>query len=101
MDVHDDGFRHVGRCEALEALWCMYCRSTTDAATEHIAGLSRLTRYYAGRTKITDRSLEILAGMPSLERLEFWSCAGITNAGSPVWRRFRGCARSRLTTAVR
>src|SRR5439155_23269020 len=26
MDVPDEGFRHVGRCENLESLWCMYCR---------------------------------------------------------------------------
>jgi ankyrin repeat protein len=81
MDVPDAGFRHVGRCEQLEALWCMYCRDTTDAATEHVVGLSKLKTYYAGRTKITDRSLEILRGMPSLETLHFWSCSGITNAG--------------------
>ena len=67
MDVQDEGFRHVGRCENLEGLWCMYCRDTTDAATEHIAGLSKLKTYYAGQTKITDRSLEILSRMPSLE----------------------------------
>jgi len=59
----------------------MYCRETGDSATEHIAALSRLKSYYAGRTRITDRSLEILAGMQSLERLEFWQCGGITNAG--------------------
>ena len=81
MDVLDDGFRHVGRCENLEGLWCMYCRDTTDAATEHIAGLTKLKTYYAGQTKITDRSLEILSRMASLEKLEFWNCPGITNAG--------------------
>jgi hypothetical protein len=81
MDVSDAGFRHVGRCENLEGLWCMYCRETGDAATEHIAGLSHLKMYYAGMTKITDRSLEILGRMASLERLEFWQCAGITDAG--------------------
>lgn len=81
MDVPDDGFRHVGGCEQLEALWCMYCRDTGDAATEHIAGLSELKTYYAGATKITDRSLEILGRMRSLEKLEFWECAGITDAG--------------------
>lgn len=81
MDVTDDGFRHVGRCERLEALWCMYCRETGDAATEHLAGLLRLRQYYAGATKITDRSLEILAGMTSLEKLEFWQCGGLTNTG--------------------
>jgi hypothetical protein len=31
MDVSDEGFRHVGRCERLEQLWCMYCRDTGDA----------------------------------------------------------------------
>jgi hypothetical protein len=81
MDVPDNGFRHVGRCEQLEALWCMYCRDTGDAATEHIAGLSMLKTYYAGATQITDRSLEILGRMPSLETIEFWECASITDAG--------------------
>lgn len=81
MDVTDAGFRHVGRCERLENLWCMYCRDTGDAATEHLAGLSRLKTYYAGKTKITDRSLRILGHLHSLETLEFWECGGITNAG--------------------
>jgi len=80
MDVDDEGFRHVGRCNGLEDLWCMYCRGTTDSATEHLSGL-RLKTYYAGKTRITDRSLAILARMVSLERLEFWECAGLTNAG--------------------
>jgi hypothetical protein len=79
MDLTDDGFRHVGRCK-LERLWCMYCRETGDIATEHIAGLE-LKSYYAGSTRITDRSLEILGRMSSLEELEFWQCAGLTNAG--------------------
>lgn len=82
MDVQDAGFRHVGRCENLERLWCMYCRDTTDVATEHIAGLSKLKTYYAGQTQITDRSLDLLGRMTSLESLEFWNCAGITNAGA-------------------
>jgi hypothetical protein len=81
MGVADAGFRHVGGCENLERLWCMYCRDTGDAATEHLAGLARLQTYYAGKTQITDRSLEILGRMISLERLEFWQCAGLTNAG--------------------
>ena len=81
MDVQDHGFRHVGRCEKLEDLWCMYCRDSGDAATEHIAGLSRLKTYYAGATQITDRSLEILSRMPSLESIEFFDCTNITNAG--------------------
>ena len=84
MDVSDAGFRHVGRCARLEHLWCMYCCDTTDAATEQLAGLSRLKSYYAGMTKISDRSLEILSRLTTLERLEFWEIAGITDAGLKV-----------------
>jgi hypothetical protein len=81
MDVPDAGFHHVGRCKRLEHLWCMYCRDTGDNATRHIAGLSHLKTYYAGATQITDLSLEILGAMTSLESLEFWECAGISDAG--------------------
>ncbi len=80
MDVNDAGFIHVGRCRALEHLWCMYCRDTGDAATESIASL-RLKSYYAGSTRITDRSLQLLAGMESLERIELDNCPGLTDAG--------------------
>ncbi len=86
IDVLDEGFRHVGKCEQLENLLCMYCRETTDVATEHIRNL-RIKSYYAGKTKITDRSLEILGGVETLERIEFWECAGITDAGLPFLAR--------------
>jgi hypothetical protein len=80
VDVKDDGFAHIGRCESLERLTCMYCRDTTDAATEHIGGL-RLRYYYAGLTLLTDRSLEILGRMTSLEQVELYECNGVTDAG--------------------
>jgi hypothetical protein len=80
IGVKDYGFRHIGQCERLERLTCMYCRDTTDAATEHIAGL-QLRYYYAGLTLITDRSLEILGGMASLEQVELYECNGVTDAG--------------------
>ncbi|WP_321473994.1 hypothetical protein [uncultured Paludibaculum sp.] len=76
----DDGFRHVGRCASLERLTCMYCRESTDAATEHIAGLS-IKYYYAGLTQITDRSLAVLGGMPSLEQVDLYECQHVTDAG--------------------
>ena len=59
----------------------MYCRDTGDVATGHLAGLTKLKSYYAGATQITDRSLEILGRMSSLEKLEFWEIGGITDAG--------------------
>jgi hypothetical protein len=80
MDVPDAGFRHVGRCEKLTALWCMYCRETGDQATEHIGRLP-LQLYYAGKTKITDASLAVLGRMETLERIELWQTAGVTDAG--------------------
>lgn len=80
IDVRDEGFRHVGRCSRLERLSCMYCRDTTDVATQHIAGL-QLKTYYAGLTKITDLSLDILGHMASLELIEFYETKSVTDAG--------------------
>jgi Leucine-rich repeat (LRR) protein len=81
MDVPDNAYRHIGRCERLDSLLLMYCRETTDAATEHIASLPALTKYFASYNRITDRTPEILSGMTSLEEITFDSCAGLTNAG--------------------
>ena len=60
----------------------MYCRQTTDTSTEHIGGLA-LKYYYAGLTQITDRSLEILGRMPSLEQVDLYECKRVTDAGMP------------------
>ena len=81
MDVSDEGFRHVGRCRGLESLVLMYCRDTTDAATEQIQTLPNLKKYHAGYTRITDRTLELLSRMKSLEELSFEGCQSITDAG--------------------
>jgi hypothetical protein len=81
MDVPDAGYRHIGRCERLESLVLMYCRDTTDAATEHITGLRRLSYYFNSYTTVTDRTPELLSGMDSLERITFDACHGLTNAG--------------------
>ena len=45
------------------------------------AGLSRLKHYYAGKTQITDRSLEILGRMTSLEEVTLSACHFISDAG--------------------
>jgi hypothetical protein len=81
MDVPDDGYRHVGRCERLESLVLMYCRETTDVATEHLTKLAKLEKYFVSYNRITDRTPEILSRMPSLEDLTFDACAGLTDAG--------------------
>jgi hypothetical protein len=81
MDVPDEGYRHVGRCDRLESLVLMYCRETTDAATQHIVSLPKLRKYFASYNLITDRTPEMLSGIPSLEEVTFDTCAGLTNAG--------------------
>jgi hypothetical protein len=81
MDVPDDGYRHIGRCERLESLVLMYCRDTTDRATEHIGGLPNLQKYFASYTLVTDRTPEILAGISSLETIGLTQLHGVTNAG--------------------
>lgn len=81
MDVPDAGYRHIGRCERLTSLQLMYCRDTTDAATEHVVGLPQLRRYFASYTQITDRTPALLSTMHSLEEITFDSCAQLTNAG--------------------
>jgi hypothetical protein len=81
MDVSDAGYRHIGRCTELDSLVLMYCRDTTDAATEHITGLEKLTYYFNSYTTITDRTPELLSTMDSLERITFDTCHGLTDAG--------------------
>jgi hypothetical protein len=80
MDVPDEGYRHVGACPRLESLVLMYCRETTDRATEHITGL-RIRKYFASYNRITDRTPELLSGMESVEEVTFDTCAGLTNRG--------------------
>ena len=89
IGLQDDAFRHVGKCARLERLTCMYCRDIGDAATEYIRGLG-INYYYAGLTQITDRSLEILGGMESLEQVDLYECMKITDAGLPFLARLPG-----------
>jgi hypothetical protein len=86
IDFPDEAFRHIGRCRDLERLTCMYCRETGDAATEHIQALA-IKYYYAGLTQITDRSLQILSSMESLEQVDLYECLKITDAGLPFLAR--------------
>lgn len=80
IDVADSGFRHIGLCRQIEALNCMYCPNTTDAATRQISSL-QLKSYQAWGTQITDESLGILGEMNSLEHVRLYRCANVTDAG--------------------
>ncbi len=81
MGVPDAGYRHIGRCGALEELTLMYCRHTGDEATSHLTALPQLRKYFASYNHITDRTPELLATIPTLEDVTFSACAGITDAG--------------------
>jgi len=81
IGIPDAGYRHIAKCDALEALTLMYCRDTTDAATEHVAVLPRLKRYFNSYTAITDRTPELLSRMNTLESITFDRCPRLTNAG--------------------
>lgn len=81
MDLPDAGYRHIGRCTDLEALLLMYCRDTTDAATEHVTRLTKLNRYFNSYTTITDRTPRILSTLSSLEEVTFVACHGLTDDG--------------------
>jgi hypothetical protein len=81
MDIPDHGYRHIARCARLDSLVLMYCRDTTDAATAHLPALTALKKYFASYNRITDRTPEILSGMPSLEEVTFDTCTGLTNDG--------------------
>jgi hypothetical protein len=71
--LHDlPGFRALATMPSLRGI-AVSCERVDDGA------LSKL--YYAGKTRITDLSLEILARMDSLESIELWEIAGITDAG--------------------
>jgi hypothetical protein len=87
MDVPEAGYRHLGRCTELDSLVLMYCRDTTDAATEHLAGLPKLTKYFVSYNLSTDRTPEVLSQVASLEDVTFDMCPGITDAGIQHLRR--------------
>jgi hypothetical protein len=80
MDIPHEGYRHIARCTNLESLILMYCRDTTDRATEHIAGM-RLRYYFNSYTTITDRTPTLLSSMNTLERITLDGCHNLTNAG--------------------
>ena len=81
IEVPDEGYRHIAQCEALDSLILMYCRETSDVATEHIVRLPQLKYYFASYTRITDRTPELLSRIDSLERITLDGCAAVTNTG--------------------
>jgi hypothetical protein len=81
MDIPDTGYRHIGKCRGLESLILMYCRDTTDAATEQITNLPRLSYYFNSYATITDRTPELLSSMNTLEQVTFDGCHRLTDSG--------------------
>ncbi len=98
MDVPDAGYRHVGRCAALESLVLMYCRDTTDAATEHLVELKALRNYFNSYTAITDRTPELLSRLDSLEQVTFDNCHQLTDTGIAHLARLPNLSRVRVNS---
>jgi hypothetical protein len=97
MDVPDEGYRHIGRCHGLESLVLMYCRETGDVATSHLTGLPKLRTYFASYNRITDRTPELLSGVPTLEEITFDTCTRLTNAGVAALARLPRLRRLRVS----
>jgi hypothetical protein len=87
IDIPDDGFRQIADCDQIEALNCMYCRSITDRAAEHITDLPRLRTYQAWRTQASDQTLNALSTDTTLEHVRLSECTGITDRGLLFFRR--------------
>lgn len=106
MDVPDAGYRHIAKCHRLEKLVLMYCRDTGDEATTHIAALPALQYYFASYNRITDVTPRLLAGVPTLERITFDTCTGLTDDGvaalaaSPSLRQLNLGGMPRVTAEV-
>lgn len=98
MDVPDAGYRHIGRCAGLESLVLMYCRDTTDAATEHLVSLPSLRSYFNSYTTITDRTPELLSQIDSLERITFDNCHRLTDTGVAHLARLPRLSRLRVNS---
>jgi RNA polymerase sigma factor (sigma-70 family) len=81
IDVTDQGFEHIGQCVRLEALHCMYCQTITDRAAEFIRHLRSLRDYRAWNTSATDRTLQILAEIRSLEHIRISGCTSMSDRG--------------------
>jgi F-box/leucine-rich repeat protein 14 len=77
----NEGYLYIGRVEGLEELVNMYCNDTDDAATEYLAGLSNLHKYNIWTTQITDKSLDVLSGMDSLQQILLQKCNRLTDEG--------------------
>jgi hypothetical protein len=75
----------------------MYCRETGDAATAAIERLP-LKYYYAGLTKITDRSLESLGKIATLEQVDLYEVNGVTDIGLPFLARLPNLREVHLDT---
>ncbi|HKV75235.1 MAG TPA: hypothetical protein VJN95_11995 [Gemmatimonadales bacterium] len=81
VDISDGRFHFAASCRNLDQLWLMYCHDVGDTGMESLAGHPALKKFYAGSNPITDRSLAVLAGIPTLEEITFWDCRLLTDAG--------------------
>jgi hypothetical protein len=65
----DDGLKHVGQLTNLERLRMWDAPDVKDAGVAHLSRLTKLKWLHISNSKMTDKSLGVLAQLPSLEIL--------------------------------
>lgn len=84
----DEVFASISQIPNLELLVNMYCKNTTDRASEHLVNAKKLKVYHIWGTKITDHSLELLSQIKTLEELLFWNCSNLSDSGLSTLNKF-------------
>ena len=93
--VGDDGMQYVGQLTNLTRLnldnvgFPSKNILLTDDGVKHLATLKKLEWLHLGKTKITDASLEIVAGLPKLNELVITFCQNVTDEGIEKLRQAR------------
>jgi internalin A len=83
VGIDDGGLKYLAGLKNLEFLniGCPGESSITDAGVKYLTGLEKLDRLYIKDGHFTDKALEYLNGMPSLEWLELTSDVAFSNKG--------------------
>ena len=65
----DEGLRSIGKMTGLEVLYIWDGKSVTDAGVSHLANLRNLKTIHINRSNLSNDSLVLLSGLPSIESL--------------------------------
>ena len=66
----DEGLRHIGKMSELEELYIRDARSVTDEGVSYLALLANLKHISISFSNLTNDSLVLLSGLPSMEEVD-------------------------------